>query len=287
MQRVRDPSPEGSTDRTACRTLREGRAARPTADVGKDCGLTRIGSQALARRSHGVRVVTPSSAPPLSRDELERSHRSLVRIALDLHDGPLQDLGAIGFGLKRLAIGLDELPVDTSRAAHDVAEIQRQLASLEAALRALAERSDTGFENATLIDLIDSEVARFRRRSQATIEIDIVGDVEPETASQRIALNRVLRESLTNVARHAGATDVRIGVVESKNVVYLQIVDNGVGFDPTLQLRGSDGRAHLGLEGMRRRLELLDGTLTVETRPGGPTSITAAVKRWRPSELAS
>nr|MBA3843670.1 sensor histidine kinase [Actinomycetota bacterium] len=86
---------------------------------------------------------------------------------------------------------------------------------------------------------------------------------------------------LTNVARHAQATEVRISLIDTGDVIYLRIIDNGVGFQPA-DADGVDGRARLGLTGMRRRLEMLDGTLTLETRPGGPTSLTAGIKRWRP-----
>jgi signal transduction histidine kinase len=206
-----------------------------------------------------------------------------VRLALDLHDGPLQELAALGFTLNLLQRRLESLPADTTEVAGDLEEVQRQLGAIETTLRAVATQRHLQDDDATLLELVDREVARFNARSTATVVIEVVGDVEPATASQRIAIHRVLQEALANVARHSGATEVRIELVESAEAIHLRVVDNGKGFDPQARC-DQDGRARLGLTGMRRRIELLDGQLTVDSQPGGPTSVTAAVKRWRPAE---
>jgi signal transduction histidine kinase len=239
------------------------------------------------RRRHGLHALAPVPASIPATRETDTAQRGLVRMALDLHDGPLQDLAAVGFTLCLLQRTLAESPGDTSRAAQELAEVQRQLGAVEANLRAVAANSDPTADASTMVgnmlDLIDAEVAQFKARRPAEVEVDVVGDVEPATASQRIVLHRVMREALSNVARHTDATEVRIGVFESKDVIYLRVTDNGSGFDPDAQPVTADGRPRLGLAGMRRRVELLDGTLSVESRPGGPTSITVAVKRWRPA----
>ena len=104
--------------------------------------------------------------------------------------------------------------------------------------------------------------------------------IETETDSQRIALHRVLREALTNINKHADAQNVGVQLFESDDVVYLRVTDDGVGFDPSAT-RG-DSTSGLGLNGMYDRLRLLESTLELESRPGGPTTVTAAVRRWRP-----
>ena len=87
----------------------------------------------------------------------------------------------------------------------------------------------------------------------------------------------MLREALTNINKHAHASAVSIRLFESGEVVYLVVTDDGVGFDPG-ELHGG-----LGLGGMHDRLQLLGNKLEVESRPGGPTKVTAAVRRWRPT----
>ena len=90
--------------------------------------------------------------------------------------------------------------------------------------------------------------------------------IEPETDSQRIALHRVLREALTNVNKHAGASHVTVRLYEQDDVIYLQVSDDGVGFDPVVARGRSDS---LGLNGMYERLRLLGSELSVDSRPAG------------------
>jgi signal transduction histidine kinase len=240
--------------------------------------LVSIGSELSGRRTKRralVQPVTPAQTAAPTDD------RGLVRLALDLHDGPLQDLAALGFMIGQLQRTLDEVEGDTSRAAHELAEVQRQLGLVEATLRSVATSEGTASESVTVIELIEQEANRFKARCDATMEISVVGDVEPETDSQRIVVQRVLRESLSNVARHSRANHVRIAVEAGDEVIIVSVTDDGVGFDPQAVAAEGD-RTRLGLTGMRRRLDLLDGSLSVASRIGGPTSVSATIKRWSP-----
>lgn len=221
--------------------------------------------------------------PPLGATagtELDAARRSLIRLRLDLHDGPMQDLTAVGFTLGSLQRELDALAADTSAAQRQLDEVRRQLGEVEHALRAVAGGGDEPLSE-SIVDLVQTEVARFAQWNGARVEIQLSGEVEPETDSQRIALQRVLREALTNVARHANASEVQVELFEDEGAVGLRVRDDGRGCDPALATRDGDGR-RLGLAGMRERLELLGGSLSFTSAPGGPTIVTATVKRWRP-----
>ena len=115
--------------------------------------------------------------------------------------------------------------------------------------------------------------------STALVELEIVDAVQPDTDSQRIALQRVLREALTNVQRHAEATSVRVELFDVEGGFCLRVRDDGKGCDPAYD----DGRVRHGLSGMRERLELLGGSLDFDSRPGGPTVVTAVLRRWHPT----
>jgi len=236
---------------------------------------TTIERRVPARR---VRAFAPTPLPAAA----PRDDRDLVRMALDLHDGPLQDLTVLGFAIGRLQRTLERMDADTSEAAHELTEVQRQLGAIETTLRVVAKNGDSTPDSSTTIELIDKEVARFKTHCQATVEIRVIGDVEPATASQRIVMHRVLRESLSNVARHSGAANVRLSVVELGEAINLTVEDDGVGFDADA-LTSPDDRLQIGLAGMRRRLELLDGSFSVTSQRGGPTSVSATIRKWRPA----
>jgi signal transduction histidine kinase len=232
-------------------------------------------------RGRGTRLL---SVPPLAgtaADEREAAQRTLIRLRLDLHDGPMQDLTAVGLALAALQRELDALAADTSAAQRRLDEVKRQLCDVERALRAAAG-GGSEFHSTRVVDLVHAEIARFEQWNTARVELAVDGDVEPATDSQRIALQRVLREALTNVARHADATDVRVELFEAGDAVCLRVADDGRGCEPGDASATRNGRRPLGLTGMRERLQLLDGTLEFESAPGGPTVVTATVKRWRP-----
>jgi signal transduction histidine kinase len=227
-------------------------------------------------------VAARSEVQPASTPDPDALQRRLVRIALDLHDGPLQDLAALGFMLGNLRQTLEALPADTSEAAAQLADVHLQLARVERVIRAVAAQGESKHDPQTLLELVDQEIGRFRTRSTAAVEVDIDGQVEPETASQRIAIHSVLREALENILRHSRATRVQVALAARGDTIQLRVSDNGTGFDPSVLVGPHHARQRLGVRGMRRRLDLIGGRLEVESRPGGPTSITATVRRWRP-----
>ena len=211
-----------------------------------------------------------------SRPQTKPDQRRLLRLSLDLHDGPMQDLMAVGFSLERLRRDIDELPLDTAGLGLQVEGIREQLSDIEVALREMASAQADSARAASLADLVADEIARFRRLDDAELHLDVDETIETETDSQRIVLHRVLREALSNINKHAEATAVSIQLYETADVIYLRVTDDGVGFDASEQHNG------LGLSGMQDRLRLLGSTLEVESRPGAGTTVTAAVHRWRP-----
>ena len=99
-------------------------------------------------------------------------------------------------------------------------------------------------------------------------ELNIAPDIS-------IALFRVLQESLTNVARHAGATQVRVVVSESDTQLQLEVQDNGKGIGPS----AGDSQKTLGLLGMRERATILGGSFTVDSAAGAGTAIVMTIPR--------
>ena len=91
------------------------------------------------------------------------------------------------------------------------------------------------------------------------------------------ALYRVIQESLTNTAKHAKARKAWVAVSEEPGRVTACIRDDGQGFDAGAVLRGPWQDRGLGLAGMQERAMLLDGTVKIESQPGGGTTIDVAI----------
>jgi signal transduction histidine kinase len=107
-------------------------------------------------------------------------------------------------------------------------------------------------------------------------------DVEKRFAPEvETTAYRIVQEALTNVARHAGVAGVTVRMWATQDLLSVQIEDRGRGFDPETVLATSRST---GLTGMRERVMLLNGQLTIDSRPGGGTQITAELPLERPTD---
>jgi signal transduction histidine kinase len=228
------------------------------------------------------------AAPPQSRQaDLETVRRRLIRLAFDIHDGPLQSLAAAGYGLRDLHSRVNALPLDTGdrdTASELVLDLINELSETERALRSLVTTlEDSHPEIANAKDLLDAELKRFQRRCTANLVVEGEWLFHPDSHSQALALEALLREALTNIAKHARAANVTLRLQTSATHVLLEVEDDGRGFDP-----GRQGGSTMGLTSMRERVKLLGGDLEILSSQGGPTLVTATLRRWRrPSSAAA
>lgn len=217
-------------------------------------------------------------------EAFERISRRLMRLAFDVHDGPLQSLAAAGFGLSDLQERIAGLALTSPAAAeagHILDDIVAELSETERLLRTLVTTLEDGRPEIPFArDILTMELERFGRRSQA--EVTVHGDwlYHPDSRSQALTLEALIRESLTNIAKHSGATHVTLRLETSKTHVLLEIEDNGCGFDPSVDVES------IGLVGMRERVRLLGGDLSILSKPGGPTVIAAMLRRWNKRQPA-
>jgi signal transduction histidine kinase len=206
--------------------------------------------------------------------EAEGLRRRLRRLALDVHDGPMQSLIAAGFGLSDLKRNAD------ADLAGRLTEIAAELAGAERHLRALITTLEQSGKDEleSLADIAAAEIARFQRGCPVEVELIIPADAHPDSHSQEIAIRSILREALTNVAKHAHATAVRVEIGSTPAGIRLEVEDDGRGFDPV-----AVGTDRIGLTSMRERLQFLGGSLAIVSCEGGPTIVTAVLRRWRRS----
>lgn len=230
----------------------------------------------------------PTSAPPWrpagEGDNAETLTKRLHRLAIDVHDGPMQNLAVIGFSLGDLRRRVRHMvpPEHQTGLEEGIEQITDELGRVEHELRALIGALEhNAVEAVPLRDAIESEIVLFQRRSEATVAFSFDDAAVAETDSQRIALQFVTRAALANVAKHAEATRVAVRLTAANGVTTVEIEDNGQGFRGDLPPK----RGRMGLTGMRRRVELLGGSFAVASRIGGPTIVRASLHRWRPGEV--
>jgi two-component system NarL family sensor kinase len=211
----------------------------------------------------------------------ETLKRRLMRLALDVHDGPMQNLAVIGFSLGDFRRRLQALIPEEHHPKIDdgMKEISGELIQVEAELRALISALEhNSNETVPVIEAIEQEIRDFEKRSVVVVSLTYDGEIRTETDSQRIALQSVTRAALANVGKHAAATNVSINLHGDGDSITLEIEDDGRGF----RASSPPKKGRFGLAGMRERVELLGGEFNVSSRPGGPTRIVARLQTWRP-----
>jgi signal transduction histidine kinase len=215
---------------------------------------------------------------------VESSERRLTRVGFDLHDGPIQELAALAgdvrFFREQLARVLGEGTKDLVLGRVD--DLEARLRAVDGELRSLARSSESPTTGRPLPDVLRHEVNSFAARSDIETSLEVEGDLSTLTASQRIALLRIVHEALSNVREHSGADKVRVTVVGRGGSVRAEIVDNGQGFDVEETLVRAARRGRLGLVGMTERVRLLGGAFDVQSQPGGPTLILLELPEWHP-----
>ncbi len=186
------------------------------------------------------------------------------RIARELHDSTSQSLTSLKVGLRMLEAQVDESLRPHVLDLHRVAgETLDNVHALAVQLRPIM-LDDLGLE-AALTRLIEEWQARYRIPVDALIRLG-----EERLKSEiEVVLYRITQEGLTNIARHAQAGQVSILIERRPDEVLEIIEDDGRGFDRSGVHQGK----HLGLLGMRERVELVGGQFSVETAPGEGTSI--------------
>ncbi|MGH2691758.1 MAG: ATP-binding protein [Actinomycetota bacterium] len=219
-----------------------------------------------------------------SQEERERLvHRTMraseeerVRIAAELHDGPLQRLAEVGFGLERVRMRLERGEALPAQAVLEPLQeaLGKEVHSIRAMMSSLRPPAldEQGLEGA-----LRGAAETFSARTGTTcrLRVDMTDRLEPEAET---VLYRVAQEALRNVEKHARASEVDLELWQRDGHVELSVEDDGRGFDPRAIERAlADG--HLGIVSMRELVRMAGGSFKVESRAGVGTTVTSALPR--------
>jgi signal transduction histidine kinase len=110
------------------------------------------------------------------------------------------------------------------------------------------------------------------------VNFKTTGNVRRVPAQVETTLFRVIQEVVSNITRHAQASNVDVGLHFIKDVIEVQISDDGKGFDVQEAVSSKDRPRGLGLVGIKERIELVNGTADIRSRLGGGTEIDIKIK---------
>ncbi|MBI4494679.1 MAG: sensor histidine kinase [Chloroflexi bacterium] len=207
----------------------------------------------------------------MSYQVLQAQEDERKRIARELHDETAQVLTTLLIGLKMLERVKN--PGELRRRTAELRELAAQ--ALEEVRNMAVELRPTTLDDLGLVAALESSTEGYAARVHLRVHFEAQGFERRLPPQVELALYRVVQEALTNVARHASAHQVWVTLRQHGREVVASVRDNGVGFDPAATLPRKE--AGLGLFGMRERMALIGGQLSIESHPGQGTCISAHV----------
>jgi PAS domain S-box-containing protein len=196
------------------------------------------------------------------------------RIARDLHDGPIQGVSAASLSLEAVKLMMES--EDTARALETLRYICDELGEEAQALRRImSDLRPPLLEQRGLIPAVRELCEKWQRETEVPVEV--IADARgPVPSDVETLAYRVVQEALSNVKKHAGATQVTVRIEGGPGSLRVEVRDNGSGFDPEAA-REFLRVGKVGLASMRERAELAGGTLTLKSAPGEGTAVMATL----------
>jgi signal transduction histidine kinase len=201
-----------------------------------------------------------------------------IRLAADLHDGPIQRLAGAAYtaDLSRRRVARGDLPGGQELLASLEDDIRGEVTALR---RVMTELRPPALDERGLPAALADYAVQFQQRTGIACEVEASLPVRLVRAQETV-LYRVAQEALTNVAKHARASHAQVSLRADQGRVTLQVRDDGVGFTTTRSagaLGEQLGRDHFGLASMRQQIEMAGGTWQVRSRPRHGTTIAATL----------
>lgn len=214
----------------------------------------------------------------LAVELISAGDRERAAVSRELHDSTAQSLAALVMQLGALAHDADTTPVGTLKDRLDGARTLAAATLEEVRLMAHTMHprvlDDLGLL-AAVRRLVREATAHAPDPERTTVDVLAVEGIDDDIpAAQASVLYRVTQEALQNVLRHAGASHAEIRIWADAHTARVEIVDNGMGFDPDA---ARPERVGIGLFAMRERVALMDGDLHIRSSAGAGTSVLASV----------
>jgi len=214
------------------------------------------------------------------RSEGERAIlRERERIARDLHDGILQTLYGVGLGLREVEGRLEH---EDRNLGSTLSDLTQELGGAVVALRtAITNLRDDAVPLEALVPATEECVKQVGRLSHLDVTLDVEGFEEGLPARLHVPTSfrdhvlALLREGLSNAARHAHCESASVKLAFQDDTLILRIVDDGIGFDPSASLSQGERRnvVHHGLRNMASRTKQLGGTVRIDSAHGKGTRL--------------
>jgi signal transduction histidine kinase len=189
---------------------------------------------------------------------------------MDLHDGIIQSIYAIGLGLEAASEDVDANPADARRT---IERSMTQLNEVIGDVRSYIFKLGPARSANDLVAALGDLATEFRVNSLVETEIDVDEDLPPLDPDAQEAIFHVAQEALANARRHSRATALTLSLGAEDGHVRLRVADNGEGFDTGASLP----EEHRGVRNMAARAKAVGGRIDIQSAPSRGTIIELSV----------
>jgi len=190
-------------------------------------------------------------------------------ISRELHDEVVQSLVGINVELSALSGHPAVKPALLEKIVHTQRLVEN---TVHAVYRFARELRPAVLDDLGLIPALHAYSKNLAERNKIKIHLTAFRGIESLGSAKRTTLFRVAQEALTNVTRHAQASMARVDITQIPGAVRMEVSDNGKSFQVGKTLLAKNNK-RLGLVGMRERVEMVGGNLTIESTPGKGTTV--------------
>jgi signal transduction histidine kinase len=204
----------------------------------------------------------------MTRKLIEAQEQERARIGRELHDDITQRLAL-------LSLKMEEVNENPSKMQSHLAKLQAEMMQISTDVQALShELHSTKLQYLGLVAATKSWCQELGDRHKVRVDFssNLSSNLPFEVGR---SLFRVLQEATSNAVKHSGADSVGVRLWDDDGEIHLLVHDSGKGFDLNVALQGEG----LGLTSMRERVRLLNGNITIESKPGTGTTIHVRVPR--------
>jgi PAS domain S-box-containing protein len=188
------------------------------------------------------------------------------RIAQEIHDNLAQNLVALRMRINRWHRLLDSDPL---RMHNELVELQELVdTELRDVRRSIFALRPLALDKRGFLPAVQQFINGFNEHYPVRIELDVCGQARDIPRHLELGLFRIIQEGLNNIAKHAQAKNAWVTLhLEDPAAISVEIRDDGQGFGPSA-LEAAEQAGHIGLQSMRERVEMQNGTLRIDSLPG-------------------
>ena len=194
------------------------------------------------------------------------------RVARDIHDGPAQAIANIVF---RAEVCERLIDTDTERAKFELKALREHIRNTLAEIRKIIfDLRPMALDDLGLAPTIRGVLDVFREEYGLFTEVAVIGKERRLESHVEIGIFRVVQEALNNIVKHAQASSAKVRIEFAAAGVTVLVEDDGKGFEMT---EGELPSGHYGIMGMRERMQLLNGKLSIKSAPRRGTRVMISV----------